>query len=134
MMEVFGKSSWEKGPVNKGNVIYGTSGRWDYKNHRYIQGKDERTTKKMDVDAKWGAQWHIFKMDRTPTTITLYVDGKVINSFNFSGNKLARETFAAHQKIFMIVNLALGGCCGGNPDTNKGAPFKFEVDYIRVYH
>jgi beta-glucanase (GH16 family) len=136
MMEVFGKSSWERGPVNKGNVIYGTAGWWDYKRAIYIQGKDERSTKKMSVDSNWGAKWHIFKMDRKATSITLYVDGKVINHFPLT-SKNARDSFGPDKKIFMLVNLALGGCCGGNPDTNrdhKNKPFKFEVDYIRVYN
>merc|ERR1712086_782602 len=138
MMEVFGKSPWERGPVNKGNVIYGTSGWWDYAKHRYVQGKDMRTTKKIYVDTKWGSQWHVFRMDRKAKSITLYVDDRVINHFDFSRDKMALETFAPDKKIFMIINLALGGCCGGNPDktmrdnSNKN-PFKFEVDYVRVY-
>lgn len=136
MMEVFGKSTWEPGPVNKGNMIYGTAGYWDYKKHAYFQGKDERSTKKMSVDSKWGAQWHVFKMDRKATSITLYVDGKVLNHFPLNNQK-ARDSFGADKKIFMLVNLALGGCCGGDPEANKDhdkAPFKFEVDYIRVYN
>jgi len=133
MMEGFGKAPWARGPELKANVIWGTSGRWDYKLHRYFPGKDVHASESTAVDAKWGSQWHVWKMERTATHIKLYCDGKLLNNFNINIDQKAKETFAADKKIFMLVNLALGGCCGGNPDTNKGAPFKFEVDYIRVY-
>lgn len=56
--------------------------------------------------------------------IVCYVDGKKVYR---SGQGVPQE------KMFMILNLAIGGDLPGNPDESTSFPGKFVVDYVRVY-
>ncbi|MDB6111839.1 MAG: hypothetical protein JWR69_3589 [Pedosphaera sp.] len=38
------------------------------------------------------------------------------------------------QRFYILMNLAIGGNFGGNPDTNTVFPGEMQVDYVRVYN
>lgn len=70
--------------------------------------------------------FHTFAIDWKPEAIIWYVDG--IERFRFQDIK-----YIPHEKMYLIVNLAVGGDWPGNPDANTIFPSYFEVDYVRVW-
>ena len=47
-------------------------------------------------------------------------------------NKDGSDINPFRQKHYMLLNLAIGGLNGGDPD-NTNFPNRFEVDYVRVF-
>lgn len=85
-------------------------------------------------DPKWSDNFHLWAMEWTPAYIHLYLDGALMTSVDTSR---IRETHYGgfnpfHQPAFLILNQAIGGQSGGNPQQTK-FPSRFEVDYVRVY-
>jgi beta-glucanase (GH16 family) len=85
-------------------------------------------------DPLWTQKFHVWRMDWDKNNIDLYVDDVLINSIrtDISNNnkRLIRQPFL--QPHYLILNLALGGDCGGNTDETV-FPSQFLVDYVRVY-
>lgn len=81
-------------------------------------------------------QFHLFRIEWTPTMIYTYVDNHQIWAFDISNpSGFSGEEF--HQPYFMILNLAVGGSLTGiTSSSGVTAPFPAElvVDYIRVYN
>ena len=90
------------------------------------------------IDSLGGAQWaslfHIWRMDWDEEMIALYVDDVLLNKVALSKlvNKDGTSVNPFKQPHYMLLNLAIGGDNGGNPDQTK-FPNRFEVDYVRVY-
>ncbi len=82
----------------------------------------------------WSNEFHLWAMHWTPAYIHLYLDGVLMTSVELSRTHDPRyhgfNPF--HQPAFMILNEAIGGQAGGNPEATK-FPSRFEVDYVRVY-
>jgi beta-glucanase (GH16 family) len=71
-------------------------------------------------------EFHIYKLDWTPTAINIYVDDKLFQSVANS------SSIPFNHDFFLIFNLAMGGSFAGAVDpafTNA----TMEVDYIRIY-
>jgi hypothetical protein len=104
------------------NVACGTSTRWT--------AKWDSATKA--VNATWASSFHLWRMDWTATQIDLYVDDTLMNTAKLADMLNADGTSPFMQKVYMIVNLALGGANGGDP---AGATFPqtYQIDYVRVY-
>ncbi len=97
-------------------------------------------TKKIDLryflrkDKDWVKKFHIWSMDWTEKSISLFLDGERLNftditkTFNPDG-VTPKEAFK--QPHFLLLNLAIGAN-GGNPKNSK-MPITYEVDYVRVY-
>lgn len=112
----------------------------------------------IDLNEPPSQNWHVFAMDWTPSSITFYVDGKVVGMRTIMWDQpgqwfdsitrsqaavqgtpiswpFARET-SGHQ-FYMILNLAWGGGWGGAQglDTTifDQGPVEMLVDYVRVY-
>lgn len=85
-------------------------------------------------DPNWPEKFHLWAMEWTPSYIHLYLDGALMTSVDLSRTHDPRyggfNPF--HQPAFMILNQAIGGQSGGNPEHTK-FPSRFEVDYVRVY-
>lgn len=83
--------------------------------------------------------YHTYAVEWEPGEIRWYVDGELYQTLNdwFSKgkNKGDRYAFPApfDQEFYLILNLAVGGWYGGNPDETTEFPGKMEVDYVRVY-
>lgn len=85
----------------------------------------------------FSADFHTYRIDWDPETITWYVDdvpyGSVNSSTWFStaapGNPLAPFDTDFH----LLLNVAVGGNFPGNPNGSSVFPQTLEVDYVRAY-
>ena len=69
--------------------------------------------------------WHRYGVRWGPETIDVFVDGIKTGS--------ARTPSDAHQPMYMIVNLAVGGNWPGYPDAATKFPATLDVDYVRAW-
>jgi beta-glucanase (GH16 family) len=72
-------------------------------------------------------EFHIYSLDWRETYIKIYVDNKLILSFDNN------SSVPYNQKFFLIFNCAMGGSYGGaiNPNFVSST---FEIDYVRVFN
>ncbi|WP_066173636.1 carbohydrate binding domain-containing protein [Bacillus marinisedimentorum] len=83
--------------------------------------------------------FHTYSIEWEPGEIRWYVDGELYqtldNWFSKGTNQADKFSFPApfDQEFYMILNLAVGGWYGGNPDDTTQFPGKMEVDYVRAY-
>lgn len=79
----------------------------------------------------WTKKFHVWRMDWTSESVTLYLDDVLLNTTLLSQtvNPDGNNPFTKPQ--YILLNLAIGGN-GGDPGT-AGFPVKYEVDYVRVY-
>lgn len=82
----------------------------------------------------WASKFHTWRMDWTEEYIALYCDDQLLNNVNLDElmNKDGSGFNPFRQPHYMLLNLAIGGQNGGNPD-HTSFPRSFEVDYVRVY-
>ena len=73
-------------------------------------------------------------MDWTAEAISLFCDDQLLNHVALSQlqNKDGTGFNPFEQPHYMLLNVAVGGQNGGDPD-NTNFPNKMEVDYVRVY-
>jgi beta-glucanase (GH16 family) len=72
----------------------------------------------------FSAEFHEFAVEWSPENIVWFVDG----TERFRSNKTIPQT-----KMYVLVNLAVGGDWPGAPDDKTRFPASFDVDYVRVY-
>ncbi len=82
----------------------------------------------------WPGRFHIWTMDWDPVSITIYVDGLLLNEIELEKtvNDRGRGANPFTEPHYILLNLALGGTRGGDPSDTE-FPARFEVDYVRVY-
>jgi len=107
------------------NVACGTATAWQAK-------WDSTATRLTSLGANWASQFHIWIMDWDDQNIVLSVDGQVLNTSALSGMLNADGTSPFKQKVYLLVNLAIGGQNGGDP-SGTTFPKRYEVDYLRVF-
>ena len=86
-------------------------------------------------DPEWADKFHVYAMDWDENHIAFSVDGRVMTDFPIKELKNARYMSVEnpfHQPHYLLVNLALGGECGGDVTAIK-FPIHMYVDYVRVY-
>jgi beta-glucanase (GH16 family) len=107
-------------------VCLGKQGRQEWHSNTY-------STDSLGGEA-WASKFHVWRMDWTKDSITLYVDGQLLNKIITDSvvNKDGSGFNGFKQPHYMLLNLAIGGQNGGNPD-NTTFPRRFEIDYVRVY-
>ncbi len=76
-------------------------------------------------------EFHTWTMEWDEQAIRLFFDGILINDYDVARAQVGKYN-PFHQKMYLLVNLAIGGTNGGDP-ANSTFPMKYEVDYIRVY-
>jgi beta-glucanase (GH16 family) len=85
-------------------------------------------------DPRWSQAFHVWAMEWTPGFVHLYLDGALLTAVDLSQTHDARyggfNPF--HQPVYMLLNQAIGGQSGGNPEHTQ-FPSRFIVDYVRVY-
>ena len=107
------------------NVACGTATEW--------VAKWDSTAKAISsLGANWSSNFHIWRMDWDDQNINLYLDDVLMNGVPLSTMLNADGTSPFKQKIYMILNLALGGDNGGDPSATT-FPVQYEVDYVRVF-
>lgn len=77
--------------------------------------------------------FNLYSLEWEPGEIRWYVNDDLYYIANewYSTNGEYPAPF--DQEFFMILNLAVGGWYGGNPDETTQFPVQMEVDYVRVY-
>ena len=76
--------------------------------------------------------FHIYSLEWDKEDIKVAVDGKVF--FSFANESKGYEYWPFDNKMFLILNIAVGGNWGGQKGVDdKAFPMKMEVDYVRVY-
>jgi beta-glucanase (GH16 family) len=112
-----------------GTIHYGE----EYPNNTYT-GEEYHFPEREDTTG-----YHTYGIEWEPGEIRWYVDGKLYqtlnNWFSKGTNQADRYTFPApfDQEFYMILNLAVGGWYGGDPDRTTPFPGEMEVDYVRAY-
>jgi beta-glucanase (GH16 family) len=105
------------------------------------QGQDKKAewfSVKKPVDSlggtAWASKFHIWRMDWDENMITLSLDDVLLNKVGLTKlvNKDGSSVNPFRHPHYMLLNLAIGGMNGGNPDSTI-FPNRFEVDYVRVY-
>jgi beta-glucanase (GH16 family) len=107
------------------NVACGTSTRWTAK-------WDSSSKAVSSLGSGWASNFHVWRMDWDDQKIDLYLDDTLMNSSSLSSMLNSDGTSPFKQKVYMLVNLALGGVNGGDPGSTT-FPQKYEVDWIRVF-
>jgi len=77
--------------------------------------------------------FHIYAVEWATNSIKWYVDStlyEVQTNWWSSGGKYPAPF---NQPFYILMNLAVGGNFGGDPDTNTVFPGEMQVDYVRVY-
>jgi beta-glucanase (GH16 family) len=85
--------------------------------------------------------FHIYALEWTTNAISWYVDNQLYEtqtnwwSSSNPTNTSLRNPYPApfDQPFYIIMNLAVGGNFGGNPDSTTVFPGDMQVDYVRVY-
>ena len=72
----------------------------------------------------FSANFHEFAVEWSPEQIVWFVDGQ---------ERFRSKKTIPRVKMYMLVNLAVGGDWPGAPDEKTQFPAAFEVDYVRVY-
>lgn len=83
--------------------------------------------------AAWNAKFHIWVMEWTAETISIHLDGKLLNTLDVKtavnrDGPPVNPFLAPHR---LRLNLAIGAN-GGDPDKTE-FPQRYEVDYVRIY-
>jgi beta-glucanase (GH16 family) len=77
--------------------------------------------------------FHTYLLEWNTNLISWSVDGRLYETqTNWSTAKAAYPA-PFDQPFYIIMNLAVGGIYGGNPDVSTVFPGELQVDYIRVY-
>ncbi len=80
----------------------------------------------------WSNAFHIWTMEWDGKKIDLLLDGKLMNHLDLADADRADRGNPFHRPVYLILNQAIGGDCGGDPARTK-FPVRFEVDWVRVY-
>lgn len=86
-------------------------------------------------DPTWDHKFHVWRMDWDAEEIKIYLDDRLLNTILLSNTINQSGTINnpfREPKHYLLLNLAVGGTNGGNPD-NTVFPSRYEIDYVRVY-
>ncbi|MBP5387621.1 MAG: glycoside hydrolase family 16 protein [Prevotella sp.] len=88
-----------------------------------------------DGDSQWAEKFHVWRMDWTPQTISIFLDDELLNEIPLSdtvNGTLGNGSNPFHAPQYILLNLALGGDNGGVID-DSSMPMRYEIDYVRVF-
>jgi beta-glucanase (GH16 family) len=73
----------------------------------------------------WTSGFHVFALQWRPGFLAWYIDGKEVKTI--SGSHVPSS------RMFLLMNLAIGGHWAGPPSAATPFPSSFEIDYVRAY-
>ncbi len=77
-------------------------------------------------------KFHVYKADWSPEKIDIYVDNNKF--FTYVNTEKTYEAWPFDQKLYLILNLAIGGNWGGQQGIDDSIfPQKMYIDYVRIY-
>jgi beta-glucanase (GH16 family) len=114
-------------PTILANFAWGTAQRWVAKWDDLKKPLSDFTSR----DRDWTKKFHLWRMDWSKDSISLYLDDKLLNTalLNQTLNPDGFNPFL--QPHYLLLNLALGQN-GGDP-SKSSFPVRYEIDYVRVY-
>ncbi|MGD1087610.1 MAG: glycoside hydrolase family 16 protein [Verrucomicrobiota bacterium] len=77
--------------------------------------------------------FHNYLLEWTTNSISWSVDGQLYETQTNWSTANAAYPAPFDQPFYIIMNLAVGGIYGGNPDASTVFPGELQVDYVRVY-
>lgn len=80
----------------------------------------------------WAQEFHLWTMEWDDRKIDLRLDGRLMNHLDLATADNADHGNPFHRAVYLILNQAIGGQCGGDP-AQTPFPIRFEVDWVRVY-
>jgi beta-glucanase (GH16 family) len=97
-------------------------------------GEHLQATKLFTFPQNQGAtDFHTYVLDWTTNSISWSVNGQLYETQTNWSTVNAPYPAPFDQPFYIIINLAVGGAYGGNPDASTVFPGELQVDYIRVY-
>ena len=115
------------GPTILANFAWGTAKKWVAKWDDLRKPLADFTA----IDNHWTKKFHIWRMDWTSDSISLFIDDQLLNSTLLSQTINPDGSNPFLQPHYFLLNMAIGGN-GGDPSHSE-FPLKYEVDYVRVY-
>ena len=88
-----------------------------------------------DRDPAWADKFHVWRLDWDERSMRFFLDDELLNEIPMSqmiNGSLGGHTNPFTKPQYILLNLAIGGIHGGQPDP-KAFPMRYEVDYVRVY-
>ena len=89
----------------------------------------------LERDPYFTDRFHIWRLDWTPDSITIWLDGEKLNQTGIAetvNGKLGEHKSPFTTPQYILLNLALGGDNGG-PIDNDALPACYDIDWVRVY-
>ena len=116
----------------RGAIPNTTSSTLHYKN---ASGKHQNTAVKKHVleEGNYSDEFHVFTTIWNEHKIEFFVDDIRYHTVFFSSMNFYNNTNSFLKDFFILMNVAVGGNFGGNPDSSTQWPQKMEVDYVRVF-
>jgi len=74
----------------------------------------------------FSADWHTFGLDWQPNALIWYIDG-------VERRRYTNTTFIPQERMYLTLNLAVGGTWVGAPDASTIFPNYFDIDYAKVW-
>lgn len=105
--------------VNTSSTVYGTMHWFDQAYAQY--GGNTTTTP---------TNYHVYRVDWTPTAITWYIDNIQYHVANIANGINGTSEF--HDPFFILLNVAVGGNFPGQTIDESRLPGKMWVDYVKV--
>jgi len=88
-----------------------------------------------DFGPEWTDSFHIWELQWTDTTMTILLDGQVLNDVDLTqtinGSAECEGENPFQQPHYLLLNLALGS--NGGSVENLAFPTQYLVDYVRIY-
>ena len=98
----------------------------------YSGGNPLTATYTLPDGRKFSDGYHTFGVLWTENSLTFFVDGHPFETRTPADLPPGKE-WAFNHPFFFLLNLAVGGHFGGDPDATTVFPQKLLVDYVRVY-
>ena len=125
IMEMGSAAAISAGLVNR---RVGSAAHWEHNNGNADYGLSYDSPTDLTTD------FHLLRMDWTPTLVSTYIDGNLIWQMDISSTACTDCT-EFHQPHFMIFNLAVGGTYTGLTQPSgitAPLPAELRVDWVRV--
>jgi beta-glucanase (GH16 family) len=107
-------------------VVHGTI---HTKKYNHIIGTQKANQIKVPDCAE---QFHTYQLEWNKDVMSIGMDG--VYYFNYPNEKSGVDAWPFDNKMYLILNLAVGGNWGGQKGVDKTIwPRKMEVDFVRVY-
>ena len=109
--------------VVQGTIFYG--GEWP--------GQGSSTQSYTLPSGGQATDFHTYLLEWSTNSLRWYVDGQLYETQTSWWSSGAAYPAPFDQPFYIIMNLAVGGDYGGNPNAGTVFPGEVQVDYVRVY-